>query len=321
MISRAARNTIRTTKNRRMARMNKFLLVLVVCLFGCVSSSKYLTEYDTYLKGSETKSLQFKDNRFSFDFVPMPNGVLFTIINKTETPATLLWDHCYFIQPDGNSSKALNMDLLGENSETKEKAKYESVLPPNARFSRFTTSVLNTHSYIEQRYNSVMINQLFSGWMKNIIFASGSSDWHKFTDIGKYRPDYTGPGYRDSTNGIDTVMGWDGNKITVPHVVKKIDTVIKNIAEDAPLFQPSYIKHWDTSYKKTIVKIDTNLIPLTNYVINNNNMGIGFGISLNDTVLNYRFDFKFRRVTVNTIDSGHVVSSKSATEENNWQWK
>src|SRR5271169_2818751 len=116
--------------------MKAIILISVsIVLFGCVS---YRTLYDTYLLNSDPpKSLQFKDNNFEFVFQPVENGIWFQVKNLNEKPAFLEWDRSYFIEPSGNSYKALNTDLVNENSETKIKEKYESILPPNAIFQRF----------------------------------------------------------------------------------------------------------------------------------------------------------------------------------------
>lgn len=75
-------------------------------------SVNYELSYDTYLENSEPKGLRFQDDSFIFNFIPVSNGIFFSINNLTDTTAFLIWDKSYFIEPDGNSYKAINLDLL-----------------------------------------------------------------------------------------------------------------------------------------------------------------------------------------------------------------
>jgi hypothetical protein len=114
----------------------------------------YYLRYDFYLEDSKDKSLHFEDDKFAFDFTPFYNGIYFTITNKTDNSAILIWDKCFFIQPDGNSYQAINPDVLNEPTETIFKSKYESILPLRSKFRRFTTPSINidkvTYTYVTQ---------------------------------------------------------------------------------------------------------------------------------------------------------------------------
>ena len=225
-------------------------------IFGCTS---YLTGYDTYLLNSDPpKSRQFKDDKFEFNFLPVVNGVWYQIKNLTEKPAFLSWDRCYFIAPDGNSSKALNTDIIHENTETKEKAKYESVLPPNAIFYRFTTSALNSELFTAVDFNEF---RFANAEVINITTK-------KFPSFGNYWPEYK-------------------EKYAPNDSLKKYDLGLKEIE---------------------------------GYILNNNKMGLGISIKLNDTILDYRFDFKFKSVEIWKM-SMYDTTICNASEEGEWKWK
>ncbi|MFZ5940277.1 MAG: hypothetical protein ACOYXB_06855 [Bacteroidota bacterium] len=107
-------------------------------------SNKYLYIYSTYISSPQShENLEYEDSLFAFKFMPEPNGIYFNIYNKTSSSAYLIWDESYIIYPDGNSYKALNTDLLISDSKISEKEKYESIIPKESNFSRFTTSTLN----------------------------------------------------------------------------------------------------------------------------------------------------------------------------------
>ena len=67
----------------------------------------------------------------------------------------LIWDKSYFIEPTGNSSKALNTDILETNQKILAKENYESVIPQESHFARFTSSAKNLTSF--SMYNSLTI--------------------------------------------------------------------------------------------------------------------------------------------------------------------
>jgi hypothetical protein len=97
--------------------MKHFLASLVCAASFIVISScapfHYVVEYHTHLLTSEPKSLVYKDSLFDFEFHPVPNGLYFNITNLSDVKATVVWNSCYFIDPTGNPSRALNVDHLG----------------------------------------------------------------------------------------------------------------------------------------------------------------------------------------------------------------
>jgi hypothetical protein len=265
--------------------MKKFVNIFCLCVFaGC---SSHLTRYDTYLLNTEPKTLQFKDDKFEFGFLPVPNGIHFKIYNLTNTPAILQWDMCYFIEPDGNSSKALNIDLLGENIETIEKAKYESILPPNGKFARFTTSALNAPEY--KKWSAAEINVQFA----EVSFLYAGK--YRFYNYGRYWPEYKP---KDSV--------YRGNPRT--EIRKRL------YEKDA----------YDTITVYDSIHIDKGLERIKNYVLNHNKMGLGLSIKIRDTILDYRFDFRFKEVCVfkkpvSKKEEPKVM--KCSSEDNGWEWK
>jgi hypothetical protein len=254
--------------------------VCCIVLFGC--SSSYFIKYDTYLPNSDpSKTLQFKDDKFDFTFLPRENGIWFTIKNITNKPAILEWDRCYFVDPSGNSSKALNVDLLEGNKETEEKAKYESMIPSNGNFSRFTTSARNVDIF-----KKISVTEM-KGFLFSMEYSNVNVNIEKFTNFGRYWPEYK--------------------------------PVISN-----------------NNSSPTSEGTSTELTRIRNFVLNNNNLGLGFGIKLNDTILDYKFDFKFKSVEIfkgskespdfQSYIKGNFKDWESgskirATEIEGWDWK
>lgn len=155
-----------------------FLVLLSQC-----SPFSYFTDYHTYLVNSDPKTLAYKDSLFAFEFNPVPNGLYYNITNLSNTPATLEWDRCYFIEPSGNPSRALNIDGVREGSRTNESPTNISIIPPNASLGRFTTSALNVRAITE-------INSFYYFYKS---FGFSSSTLNTFYDYGRYWPAYRGP--------------------------------------------------------------------------------------------------------------------------------
>jgi hypothetical protein len=118
-----------------------WIAIAYVLFSGCTVN--YSLEYDTTLKHNETSG----NNDLDFKFTPLYNGVMFTIVNNSDETARILWDKSYFIMPNGNSSKALNPDLLREEKEIVDKSSNVSTVPSRSEFSRFTTSTLNATKF------------------------------------------------------------------------------------------------------------------------------------------------------------------------------
>lgn len=171
-----------------------FILFSWILLLGCSSSNIYLLKYETYLANSEQKNLKFKDDKFEFEFLPVPNGIYFTIKNLTDKSAFLIWDQSYFIEPNGNTSKALNVDLLEENEKTVLKSKYESILPSKARFTRFTTSTRNLEKFRAANINmiqfSIFPTQLTTVLISNKVFYNYGRYWKNFENDKNVPFDY-----------------------------------------------------------------------------------------------------------------------------------
>jgi hypothetical protein len=190
-----------------------FSLIFSCFFFGCATT--YLTRYETHLLNSDPKTLHFKDDKFEFSFEPVPNGIYFMIKNLTDDPAILDWDRSYFIEPNGNSSKLLNVDLIEENSETASKAKYESILPPGADFGRFTTSALRVAKFIkvDSRYFTI----------GNMTFHH--TNMNTFYNYGRYWPEkYSGTQIETYKRIKDYVL--NNNKMGVGFSIKTKDTVL-----------------------------------------------------------------------------------------------
>lgn len=119
---------------------NVLLIIFTILLSGCTTNYSLTYQMDTLP--------QFKTDKgepLAFSVKPQTDGIDFTIRNNTDQTATIVWDESYFIMPDGNSYKAVNIDVLTENRKIIQKANYTSVIPSHASFSRFTTSSRNDY--------------------------------------------------------------------------------------------------------------------------------------------------------------------------------
>jgi hypothetical protein len=183
--------------------MRRFLTLLIIVIpfiviSNCTSVS-YLTEYSTHLLNSDPKSLGYKDSLFVFEFHPVPNGLYFNITNLSNVPATLEWDRCYFIDPSGNPSRALNVDGgMREDTRTHELPTNISIIPPQTSFGRFTTSALN----VEVIRESNTEYYVYKKW------GYSTTTYNTFYQYGHYWPVYRGPEYKasDTLHTNDTVL-------------------------------------------------------------------------------------------------------------------
>ena len=137
----------------------KTILFATVAFFCTSCSVSYLVSYQAYIENSPKESLQYSDSTIKVTFNPIINGVVFDIENLTQNNLFLIWDKSYFIEPTGNSTKLLNTDLFETAPEIKDKENYESILPKNGHFIRFTCSANNTTAfskiYSTSFYNAV----------------------------------------------------------------------------------------------------------------------------------------------------------------------
>ena len=183
--------------------MAKQFLTLLICIALLIAISSctpfhYTVEYSTHLLNSEPKSLVYKDTLFVFKFFPVPNGLYFDITNLSNVPATLVWNSCYFIEPTGNPSRALNFDGVMEDTRTREMANNESVIPPHGSLGRFTTSALNVRE----------IKECNSYYFYCKSFGYSSTSFNSFFNYGRYWPDYNGPAFEptDSLHKKDIAL-------------------------------------------------------------------------------------------------------------------
>ena len=246
-----------------------FLVLIATFLAGC-GSSVYLTRYDTYLLNSTSPSLplQLKDDKFEFDFTPLKSGVCFSIKNLTNKLAFLEWDRCYFIDPAGSSSKAVNTDLLQENTETAQKTLNESPIPSNGALVRFTSSALN----------------LSQSTYLNVNSSNRSNNSDRYS----------------SYNG-DTYGSHASNEVTDMRFAMQKAYLYSN-------YWPSYQDLGETS---------KSLDEISDYILNNNSMGLGLSIKVNDSIMDYKFDFRFKKVSV--YKDMNLI--KSASESTGWKWE
>ena len=243
--------------------MKKLLVLFVYSIFSFLitSCSTYYFTYDTYLDKSNPRTLQYQDSLFSFIFTPVPNGIFFKIDNHTKRTSYVLWDDSYFILPDGNSAKALNVDLLSMTSEVLTKEKSESIVPPKSSFARFTTSNINANRVKAE--DLIRINNYFTSQS----YSFSISTYSTYVNYGNYWP-----------------------------------TILPN----------------DVSLEDYLPKIKK-------FILENDNLGIGFSLRLDSLTYNYRFDFKFENVDVYERPSDWSTSNThkimNASKNKLWKWE
>ena len=145
------------------------LLVILASIFSCTATYRF--KYSTYISEPETEEqLIYEDSLFIMEFLPVPNGIMFNITNKTNEMAYLQWNQSYIVYPNGNSFKALNEDMLNLDERLREKETNESLIPPGASLKRFTTNAQNidvfkeiyTSTYVNTSLNKVFIDQQYN---------------------------------------------------------------------------------------------------------------------------------------------------------------
>ncbi|MBP7462253.1 MAG: hypothetical protein KBA26_13275 [Candidatus Delongbacteria bacterium] len=121
----------------------RILSIMFFLLLATSCARDYAIFYQSHIDGVANNLNKVSNDKFEFALYPTYNGIYFTIINLTDKSATLVWDKCYIVEPDGNSFKAANMDVFSEQRETLLKSSYESIIPPHSKLSRFTTASTN----------------------------------------------------------------------------------------------------------------------------------------------------------------------------------
>ena len=162
-----------------MKSINRAILSILLITF-ILSSCKvsYLVTYQTYLEDSPGESSEYRDSIINVKFDTKTNGILFDIENLTTNNLYLVWDKSYFIEPNGESSKALNSDVLETTAEIRNKENYESVIPQKAHFKRYTCSSKNISLF--SIYTSLTF---YSEALKSF---NTIADYSKFYKTGTY---------------------------------------------------------------------------------------------------------------------------------------
>ena len=133
-------------------------LLLGFVVVGCATN--YELRYEAQLRGqAEPGSLVTEQDGLRFEFLPLPVGVAFEIVNNAAEDAVLDWSRSYFIAPGGNSFKALNTDTLNEVDIVALKSLDIATVPRGAMLRRFTTASVNPERY------RILRLRTFSTWM------------------------------------------------------------------------------------------------------------------------------------------------------------
>jgi len=161
------------------------LLGLLPLLFSC--STTFTAWYDTRLDPPQSDPLKLEDDKFAFQFQPLNNGIYFKVFNKTDKPAYLVWEKSFFIQPDGNSYKAANTDLLDTASKLTQNQKDESTIPSHAYIARFTTPANNIQEFKYEQITTVT-SQLYTTPFAPTLITSGNTTLSDFFKAGSFFP-------------------------------------------------------------------------------------------------------------------------------------
>ena len=258
------------------------------CLF-CLAflfsscSNTYMVLYQTQLKDSNEKTLEIRDSLFIIDLHPVPNGIYFRIQNLGQQQAILKWDNCYFIGPDGNSSKAANSDLMNMPEELLNKDNGQTLIPPLAFIERFTTSNTKLKSFT--KYN---------------IFGSSQTEYQNNTKFG---------GFFDFVSRIGYSVSSTQNNSTA--IISRQFTT--------ETYWP-YI--YDLSAGSNDESIQYLVLNKTiDYLKSNDNLGLGLVIEYAGILHNYRFNFKFSAVSVYEVKKSQNILRYHATKQDDWKWE
>jgi hypothetical protein len=174
----------------------KYICISVLCtiLFSSCYTTGFEYYYNTRLENhSPQNDLNYSDSLFNFQFLPVPNGIYFTITNNTKESVSIDWDNSYFTEPSGNTYKALNSDFIGLSNELALKQTNTTIIPPKGKVSRFTTSNKNLSSF-----SIYTDNNLFYSALNRVSTYSSISRYDKFVKAGNYWPIYQ-PYYGEMT--------------------------------------------------------------------------------------------------------------------------
>lgn len=156
-----------------------YIMLMGMMFTGC--STEYFLKYDTTVQTKQnlnSSELTTEDEFFKFRFSPLYNGIYFEIQNKTEKSAYLNWDKSYFVEPDGNTAKLLNTDVIDTDDKIIAKENFESIIPQNANFNRFSTAVTKLEVIRQSSFRSYTEFRLgkyesyYSGKIKEFFYYS-----------------------------------------------------------------------------------------------------------------------------------------------------
>lgn len=164
--------------------MKKIAIIIFCALFTSCATGEFEYFYTTKIEDKSTDSkLTYSDTLLNFQFLPVPNGIYFEIINNTEDAITIDWDNSYFSEPSGNTYKALNSDFIGLSTELALKQTNTTIIPPKGRVRRFTTSNKNLSSF--SLYTN---NNMFYSALNGVTNYYSLSRYDKFVNAGNYWP-------------------------------------------------------------------------------------------------------------------------------------
>jgi hypothetical protein len=251
--------------------MTRVILLGITALIFFSCSSTYEVTYDTYLSNTPYKTLKFIDDKFDFSFIPVSNGIWFTIKNGTDQTAYLVWDKSYFIEPSGNSYKAIDYDAIKVVEEFEQKGNNETPIPAKSTFSRFTTANTNVKKF--EDFETISISNLFSD------YTYSTSIRNEFFKAGAYWP---------------TVFERGGS---------------------------GTMRKENTDFDDDETFLDKKCSELYDYILKNNNLGLGLFIKQNNEFYEYRFDFRIKEAKIYEVKKNNNVLKRVLNEKDNYYFQ
>lgn len=267
---------------------------LLAAITSCATTVELDYAYDISSELREEPDGSFTDGRFTFDFIAIPTGVLFSITNKTGEPAYLRWDDCYFVEPNGNTYNALNTDLIKEtdvNLTQAAKSQFLTQVPSKATVTRFTTATTNAEA------GSVVT----SVEVANMLTTAN----------------YTWSG-----------SGWSWSTPSASALVSSYADSFRMVKEEDYWYAKRY---YPTKKRGSHQQLIDDLDSLTREISSDRPMGLGLCLVSEDEATNYRFDFTIDAVVATrTIKDSDVRGGKTKSQKveygisqksNEWAWQ
>lgn len=263
----------------------------VAAITSCATTIELDYAYDVSSELKEAPDGSFTDGRFTFDFIAVPTGVLFSITNETEEPAYLRWDDCYFVEPNGNTFNALNTDLIKEtdvNQTQAAKSQFLTQVPSNTTVTRFTTAITNAEA------DSIVTSVEVANILTTANYTWSGSEW-----------------------------SW-----SVPSVSALVSSYAESFRTIRSEDYWYARKYYPTRMRGNHQQLVDDLASLTQRISRDRPMGLGLCIVTKNEPTNYRFDFTIDAVvatrTIRDTDGrgqeSREIEYGISQQHDSWVW-